>query len=294
MTEKGLTPLDFAGAQDQLRVSQTPTMSPQLNSKRRAGFTLIELLTVIAIIGILAAIIIPTVGAVRNNAKGVRCTSNLRQIGIAIRVFANDNKGMMVPYRGEPSDSSNPGSQGWLWTEYLIPYMNIRANKLPMLPGSFAENDYRGEKDFFYICPSSPVPVAHRSWGNYALHPVIMRSTGSRPPNFPISRVQRPSGVIIIADGSVDTQVGETGGSSSDNANQYFDKTYPFTFDATAALNASVSAERDNPNTDGQIGWFRYRHGNSANCLYLDGHVKRIPFGERTKEVTYAKFVFGR
>ena len=263
------------------------------DSARKSAFTLIELLTVIAIIGILAAIIIPTVGSVRNKAKSVRCTSNLRQIGIAIRVFANDSKGMMVPYRGESSDPANNG-QGWLWSELLIPYMNIKASKLPMLSGSFAENDYRGEKDFFYICPSSPIPVAHRSWGNYALHPVIMKSTNLAPPNFPISRVQRPSGVIIIADGSVDVKVGETGGSSSDNASQFFNKTYPFTTDSTANLNTSVSAERDNPNTDGDIGWFRYRHNNSVNCLYLDGHVKSIPFGERTKEVTYAKFVFGR
>ena len=269
-------------------------MISKKDSARKSAFTLIELLTVIAIIGILAAIIIPTVGSVRNKAKSVRCTSNLRQIGIAIRVFANDSKGMMVPYRGESSDPANNG-QGWLWSELLIPYMNIKASKLPMLPGSFAENDYRGEKDFFYICPSSPIPVAHRSWGNYALHPVIMKSTNLAPPNFPISRVQRPSGVIIIADGSVDVKVGETGGSASDNGSQYFNKTYIHTTDPiNAVLKAPVSEELGNKNEDGQIGWFRYRHNNSVNCLHLDGHVKSIPYGERSKEVTYAKFVIGR
>jgi prepilin-type N-terminal cleavage/methylation domain-containing protein/prepilin-type processing-associated H-X9-DG protein len=59
------------------------------------GFTLIELLTVIAIIGILAAIIIPTVGAVRAKAKAVQCTSRLREWGGAVRLYANDNKGRM-------------------------------------------------------------------------------------------------------------------------------------------------------------------------------------------------------
>ena len=56
------------------------------------GFTLIELLTVIAIIGILAAIIIPTVGKVRDTAAKSVASSNLRQIGQAALIYASDNK----------------------------------------------------------------------------------------------------------------------------------------------------------------------------------------------------------
>ena len=64
------------------------------------GFTLIELLTVIAIIGILAAILIPTVGKVREHAKRAKCTSNVRQLTVALVNAANQNKFQAFPANG--------------------------------------------------------------------------------------------------------------------------------------------------------------------------------------------------
>lgn len=62
-------------------------------SHRQAAFTLIELLTVVAIIGILAAIIIPTVGSVRRSARAIQCKSNMRQLGMAVLQYADENRG---------------------------------------------------------------------------------------------------------------------------------------------------------------------------------------------------------
>lgn len=70
-----------------------PAHLPARSPAPKRAFTLIELLTVIAIIGILAAIIIPTVGAVRNKAKTLQCTAKLREWGKVVRLFANDSKG---------------------------------------------------------------------------------------------------------------------------------------------------------------------------------------------------------
>ncbi len=61
--------------------------------KKRAAFTLVELLTVIAIIGVLAGILIPVGSKARASAHLAECTSNLRQVGVAINLYATDNRG---------------------------------------------------------------------------------------------------------------------------------------------------------------------------------------------------------
>jgi len=68
---------------------------------------LIELLTVIAIIGILAAIIIPVVGKVRESARNSTSQSNLRQIAMTNGLYAQDNKGISVPGKARNPNGSN-------------------------------------------------------------------------------------------------------------------------------------------------------------------------------------------
>jgi prepilin-type N-terminal cleavage/methylation domain-containing protein len=62
-------------------------------SQRKAGFTLVELLVVIGIIALLISILLPSLNRARETANRVKCASNLRQIGQALLLYANENKG---------------------------------------------------------------------------------------------------------------------------------------------------------------------------------------------------------
>jgi len=157
-----------------------------LRRRTQRGFTLIELLVVIAIIAILIGLLLPAVQKIREAANRMKCSNNLKQLGLACHNY-NDTNGTLPPcyYVGPGVAWNDPNNVGPPWTVLILPYVeqdnlfrqyanNIQNYQVWAL-GTGGGNDQgwrgmRSQKIPTYICPSDPnaqTPFAQYG-GNWA------------------------------------------------------------------------------------------------------------------------------
>jgi prepilin-type N-terminal cleavage/methylation domain-containing protein/prepilin-type processing-associated H-X9-DG protein len=211
-------------------------------TKLRA-FTLIELLTVIAIIGILAAIIIPTVGAVREAARTAQCGSNLRQTTMAFLVMVNENNGNYVGRSGGTATPDGPK----IWTADLpaLGYIGIKA-----------QSTANTEAIEVFYCPTWPDDAGENShyFRTFGLNMMNSNSNDRMEGNG-----TRASNIYRINYGSVKTP-----------------SRYPLFADTYRTANTSQSFRFEESIANGGV---HLRHKGYANMTFLDGSLRKM--GER-------------
>lgn len=220
---------------------------------RAAGFTIIELIIVVAIIGILAAMMTGVISYVQNSAKRNTCLNNLRQWGGALKLYMADHNSKFPTYDANSLQSDTA------WFNALPPYLEKSANT-----ASFKDLDKAGKPLPFpgaggkslFLCPCDEGPEGgvglgdeseNRSYYSSYTMNTWVKSSENKPPlseRLRETQLRFPSAFVVLTE----TCHGREGG-------------------------ANLGSNLVDPDTRASA----FRHNQSINLLFADGHSASFP-----------------
>jgi len=204
----------------------------------RKAFTLIELLVVIAVIAVLAALLLSVISKAKEKGRAAKCISNLRQLNLAILMWADDEEQRMPPFWVDEGNW-NRRWPAYTWRDVIFPYVTTRE---------------------VYYCPSAPTlstwtPMSSVwGWGQSGYGGAKVHQ-GEGPPTDPwqqgMGSFAAPSDTFLVMD--YDDNLEDPAG-PTDSVNEHL-----YIRGITRRLDQAVS-----------------RHAGSANYAFADGHVARL------------------
>ena len=148
-------------------------MRPSAKAKIRlaSGFTLVELLVVVAIIGVLIALLLPAVQAARESARRIHCQNNLKQIGLGLLSYHDVNDEFPLGcFEWRPP--TKPDNRQLAWSAYVLPYIEQGTlyDQLDLSrPFDDPTNAFAASKVVpVYVCPSAEIAESDRGPTHYA------------------------------------------------------------------------------------------------------------------------------
>ena len=220
----------------------------------RAGFTLIELLVVISIIAILASMLLPAIGMVRESARATTCLNNLHQFGIAAATYSSDWEGATLigdPW-GYPNKALPVDDAGLNWNRWYI-----ALGQRYLAPADDSASYYSYEmRSGIYMCPTVKTTyAANTTWGSsYAMSVYVTNWAKTLHPNAALL------GQVPVAP-SRTVHIAESDPTATTRTRFIWGKTTTENFSGWGAM---------------PIG---FMHLGRSNVLCLDGHAQGVRAG---------------